>query len=633
MIVDAYRRPWRVARLAVIALVVLMVSFLAVLPTLAEGEEIPVEHHRLHVALDTQGVAWAVWEERHGSDSDIYFSRRTEGVWEPPQPVSAAPGLWEEWPSLAFAPDGTAWVAWAVSTAEDEIGILVSHWEGDAWSTPVPVLGTSALSGRQPALAAGPNGDLWLAWVGHDGTDREIYASHWDGATGGAVVWSAPQQIGEDDADSLAYDTFPRLAMDDSGEVWLVWVSYEVPTGTEVHASRWDGTTWAPQQQISTTDETPDTEPALALDAAGNPWVAWQGLPDDNARYWRILGSHWDPADTDWTAEAVVSSPSSVEVDELRPGLAFDANAQPHLAWALRGELSGIARTAWDGSTWTAPTWIETEEMVEAPVVVAYLEAWLFWLSEGKGTVPINQQPVGEVTQLLPTSPPPRPAALTELSFVPNRHLAHGDSITQGEYHEGVHNPYPDVLEQLLDVYVAPSEMVNHGKPGEKARAARGRLVQGMNANQPQFVQIMEGTNDITADYDPDQTSFAVQLLVGDARATVPGTQVVVGTITPRKDKKKNEEVDATNQMIRDKVARKTGAPIADTWKAFYDYGNWEEFYRVGDPLHPDSRGLVIIANTFYRTMVDAGMIVEHLPDLDVVAYIPLVTCSSGVGR
>jgi lysophospholipase L1-like esterase len=579
--------------------------------------------------LDTQGIPWAVWEVRRSSDSDIYFSRRTEEAWEPAQPVSADPGLWEESPSLAFAPDGTAWVAWAVSTAEDEVGILVSRWEGNTWSTPVPVLGTSALSGRQPTLAAGPNGDLWLAWIGHDGTDREVYVSHWDGATGGAVVWSAPQRVGEDDTDPLAYDTFPQLAVDDSGEVWLVWVSYEVPTGTEVHASRWDGSTWAPQQQISTTDETPDTAPSLALDVAGNPWVAWQGLPDDNARYWRILASYWDPAKMDWTAETVVSSLPSLEMDEQQPSLAFDADAQLHLTWALWGQRSGIARTARAGSTWATPTWLETEELVEAPVVTSDQDTWIFWLSAGEGGVPISQQRAGRIDQPLPTSlaltpTAPLAAGSAELEYVvliplvsrspsnPTRHFAHGDSITQGEYHGGVHTPYPVVLQQLLNTHVEPSVVFNHGKPGEKARAARARLVQGLQANQPQFVQIMEGTNDITADYDPDQTGFAVQLLVMDARATVPGVKVVVGTITPRKDEKKNEEVEATNEMMKNRYIKKTGAPIADLWQAFYDYGNWEEFYRVGDPLHPDSRGLAIIANTFYETMVDAGWFGEQ---------------------
>ena len=30
-------------------------------------------------------------------------------------------------------------------------------------------------------MAAGPEGSLWLAWVGFDGLDDEIFASHWDG--------------------------------------------------------------------------------------------------------------------------------------------------------------------------------------------------------------------------------------------------------------------------------------------------------------------------------------------------------------------------------------------------------------------------------------------------------------------
>ena len=70
MIVYAYWRGWRIPRLAFIILAVLTVSFVAVLPTLAEEGDLPVERHRLQVALDTQGIAWAVWEERQGLDSE-----------------------------------------------------------------------------------------------------------------------------------------------------------------------------------------------------------------------------------------------------------------------------------------------------------------------------------------------------------------------------------------------------------------------------------------------------------------------------------------------------------------------------------------------------------------------------------
>jgi hypothetical protein len=313
-------------------------------------------------------------------------------------------------------------------------------------------------------------------------------------------------------------------------------------------------------------------------------------------------------------------------MDEQRPSLAFDADDQLHLAWAIWGERSGIARTTWGGSTWTAPAWVEMEELVEAPTVAADQDAWIFWLSGGKSPAPIGQQQAGEITEPVPDpltaspaapvvqdSPNLRVRALIPLvsysSAEPALHFAHGDSITEGEYHGGIHTPYPIVLQQLLNTNIGPSEVINHGKPGEKARAARARLVQGLQANQPQFAQIMEGTNDITAGYDADQTAFAVELLVRDARATVPGIKVVVGTITPRKDKKRNEEVEVTNYLIRmEKYFINTGTPIADTWQAFYDYGNWEEFYtKKDDPLHPDSRGLAIIANTFYQSMVDAG--------------------------
>jgi lysophospholipase L1-like esterase len=550
-----------------------------------------------------------VWTVYYGQDSDVFYSRQGELGWQPARPLSASPEVFEDSPSLAFVPDGTsgettAWAAWAASTGTDQAEIYVSHWLGDSWASPEPVPGTGMLRGDQPFLAAGPDGELWLAWIGHDGIDREVYVSHWDGAS-----WSLPLLVGRDDQDPMAYDTHPRLAVDGSGRAWLVWVSYEGSLNDEIHASYWDGSAWSPQQPISMPDDTPDVWPAIALDAEGQPWVAWQGAETDDLGRWRIYLSHWDSQVSSWSDESHASSSPHLPLEERRPSLAFDSKGFLHLAWAVLGEGSGIARTIWDRDGWAAPTWLETGAPVDSLAVVAGGVPALYWLaSAGDGATPFRQMSLAKVVAPLSAFPSSQMTSpYRAYSAVPDRHLAHGDSITWAQYNDLDGQPvvpYPVFLEGSLVNNVSQSEVINHGKPGEKARASEARLRQGIQIHSPEFVEIMEGTNDLSGgQYSPAETAYAVRLLVRVVKE-FPGTLVMIATIIPRRDKW-NGDVDATNQLLHSIVAPKEKVPIADPWQAYYNYGPWEGFYV--DVLHPDTKGMEILATTFFQKIVDVG--------------------------
>jgi lysophospholipase L1-like esterase len=310
-----------------------------------------------------------------------------------------------------------------------------------------------------------------------------------------------------------------------------------------------------------------------------------------------------------------VSSQLDLPVSEEQPSLAFDAEGRLHLAWVTSGARLGIAHAVWDGATWAAPMWTETG--AGSPVLLANGDMRVLWLEPDQAT-PVAPRDVGEIARPLSDAMLPLPAAPQAAAMaVANRHLAHGDSITWGGYDDpdgSPATPYPVVLEQLLDSNVVNSEVINHGKPGEKARAAEARLREGMELYQSEFVQILEGTNDLTAgQYSPAETSYHVRLLIRAVKE-YPGAQVVVSTLIPRLDKW-NGEVAETNQLLKRDAGREN-VPIADAWQAFYNYGTLEELF-TDDPrepgekdrLHPNSQGLAIIANTFFQKMVEVGML------------------------
>lgn len=617
-----------------ISLATLLGSLLLFLPASQASWPTPAENRAMELAVDSGGQPWAVWEVDEGDDANVAYSRWTGQAWQPPQPLSSDPDVWEGTPSLAFTADGTPWAAWSVSPEPGQSSIYVSSWTGQAWSMSQQVSATGAVVARQPVLAGGPDGTLWLAWIGHDGTDREVIASRWDG-----LAWSVPQQVGTDDTDPLAYDAQPRLAVNSSGQAWLLWVSHEGPLNDEIHASYWDGKGWSPQQQVNSADDTPDVWPSVGLDAKGQPWVAWQGTAGEQDDRWRIYLSRWDATRAAWANETMVSSPASLTIDERRPSLAFAADGQLHLAWSVSGALSGIAHTTWAGGDWAPVTWTETTEPVEAPVVIAWghpnrdgaSQEWLAWLQsayavplapDGSELAPIQYQPVESATAPLAQSLPPSPAAPVTANYVSNRYLAHGDSITCGCYTDSSGQPvtpYTTLLDTRLDSSVAASEVINSGLPGEKARGARERLKASLLTYTPQYGLIMEGTNDAKV-YSAAESAWAVRLLIMDAKSTLPGIQVVMANLIPRLDQYKEDIVLTNHELVR--VAAKERVPLADQWQAYIDYGPYQALYV--DLIHPGTPGFQVIANTFFQTMLNAGILAkDSVPPTAQIASLP----------
>ena len=101
--------------------------------------------------------------------------------------ISANDGT-SRYPSLAIAPDGTAYVAW-----EDDGGgdweIYVRRWNGTIWEE----VGSGSASGggisdnggwsRSPSLAVAPDGMPHVAWSDDSGGDYEIYLLRWNGSS------------------------------------------------------------------------------------------------------------------------------------------------------------------------------------------------------------------------------------------------------------------------------------------------------------------------------------------------------------------------------------------------------------------------------------------------------------------
>ena len=595
-----------------------------------------LEQAALTVARDRAGQLWAVWEADDGTAAELLFSRRAGGAWSTPRPLFDRPDSWDRSPSLAVASDGTVWVAWSSSPhdAPGDAALYVSRWAGSEWSRPARVPAGNVVAAKEPALAAGTGSTLWLAWVGFDGVDDEIWASAWDGE-----AWSSPGQVNLDDDDRSLYDRQPRLAVGSDGNPWLVWTAHEDGVDDEIMFSRWTGTRWTREQRISSDDDRLDVWPALALDGEGRPWVAWHGgVVDGEPGAHRIFVSRWLPARGEWAEEEVASLPTTAAVSEARPSLVVDRAGGMHVAWIVQGPAStAVAHTVYSAGGWSEPVVMEgAASPMAVHAVAGSTGAPLFlWLDDDAGAArPVQSAAVAEGAEPLDewiTAQVPE-----ETTLVPpigNRFLAFGDSITWGEYptddpFQAPFYPYPSVLEDTFDTRVVPVEMVNVGEPGEQLRNGKDRIGEEVITYTPQYLLLMEGTNDVSHNALPSEVHEYMLLAIDTARhAGVENLKVMVGTLVPRLDDKNDETEDMNLEAIIPAASEKN-VPLCNTWNAFYDYIDahgllMRDIYY--DEKHPDQEGLNLLAATYYNCLRTAytWLVEETTPPTTWIESLP----------
>jgi hypothetical protein len=138
-----------------------------------------------------------------------------DGVLTPINPCCA--------PALAAGPEGTIWIA--AQTAEGRIAVARIAAGGTAFTAAATLLPTpDGTAAADPALAVGPNGVLAAAWIAAGGSDRRVALSLC--AAGGdpascesAATWSEPIVI----SDGGTRARLPDLGFSPQGELHAVW--------------------------------------------------------------------------------------------------------------------------------------------------------------------------------------------------------------------------------------------------------------------------------------------------------------------------------------------------------------------------------------------------------------------------
>lgn len=265
------------------------------------GDASPHEQAPAQVATGPGGEVYVLWqnntpiEGRRFPASDLRLAVSTDGgrSFAPAVTVNDDAG---ELPSshtfhaMAVGGDGSVFVSWIDSREHDraraagldesaikggpEIRIARSTDQGRTFSASV-VVDTNSCPCCRTALAAGPDGSVYVAWRKiYDGDVRDIALARVDGGT---LRVEPPVRI---HADEWVFPGCPHagpsLAFDEEGRLHAAWY-----TGREGRQGLWHavspdgGRSFGAPAAVLTGDWVPPSQVALALSEAGM-WVGWE---------------------------------------------------------------------------------------------------------------------------------------------------------------------------------------------------------------------------------------------------------------------------------------------------------------------------------------------------------------------
>jgi hypothetical protein len=325
--------------------------------------------YRPSVSIAPDGTPYVAWEDDASGDYEIYVRRWNGSVWEEVGSVSASGGgisnnnTWSGYPSLAIAPDGTPYVAWANGTSENSENdeIYVRRWNGLSWEE----VGTGSASGGGisknsgdswvPRLAIAPDDTPYVAWEDWSTSDVEIYVRRWNGNWWEEV--GAAAASGEGISNNNTWSGYPSLAIAPDGAPYVAWAD-AVGWDNEIYIRHWNGSIWTEVGAGSASgggisnNNGDSTRPSVAIGPNGIPYIAWDDASGGNNEIYvrRWNGFSWEEVGTGSASGGGISNNNG---DSLSPWAAVAPYDNAYVAW--QDDSDGNAEIyvrRWNESWW-----------------------------------------------------------------------------------------------------------------------------------------------------------------------------------------------------------------------------------------------------------------------------------------
>jgi len=235
------------------------------------------------IAVDSSGNAYAVWRDSRNDIFDIYFSYRPAGgSWGVNVKVNDDPGTADPYqPAIGVDSAGNAYAVWEDwRNGTDDIYFSYRP-AGGSWGVNVRVDDDPGTASQfEPAIAVGPSGNAYAVWTDWRTPPYPAIYFSYRPAGGG---WGANVEVNDDPG--TGPQRYPAIAVDPSGNAYAVWTEGRPPLlDPDIYFSyRPAGGSWGASVRV---DDDPGTAyqwyPAIAVDPSGNAYAVWEDRRNDD---------------------------------------------------------------------------------------------------------------------------------------------------------------------------------------------------------------------------------------------------------------------------------------------------------------------------------------------------------------
>ncbi len=206
---------------------------------------------------------------------------------------------------------------------------------GAGWAMPGSISTGSVGVAVNPQIVMDGSGNAIAVWRQYDASAHySIWASRYVAAT---MAWGSPVLIESDDSGD-AFD--PQLAVNTAGDAWVAWHQHDGTT-YNIGSNRYAvGSGWSSATLIETNNVGDATHAQIAVNASGDAFAVWQQSEGTRTSVW---SNRYNPSLQAWGMAALVEVDDSG--DALVPEVNVDSTGNASAAWRQ-----------WDGAHWKVLT-------------------------------------------------------------------------------------------------------------------------------------------------------------------------------------------------------------------------------------------------------------------------------------
>ena len=290
------------------------------------------------IASDSSGNLLLVWRDERNGNPDIYAQKIDSNgsrLWAQDVRVNRDTGTApQSSPAIASDSSGNLLLVWqdGRNSNPDIYAQKIDSNGSQLWFWDVRVNSDTGTSEQYtPAIASDSSGNFLLVWWdGRNGYGNyDIYAQKI--SSNGAGRWAQDVRVNSDTG--TAFQNFPSIASDSSGNLLLVWYDQR-NGGSDIYAQKISSNgsrLWAQDVRVSSDMGTSiEDHPAIASDSSGNLLLVWRDDRNSNPDiYAQKISSNGSRL---WAQDVRVSSDMGTSIEDY-PAIASDSSGNLLLVW------------------------------------------------------------------------------------------------------------------------------------------------------------------------------------------------------------------------------------------------------------------------------------------------------------